>query len=65
MVHAATSNKGDLNSLMMYEGSKYRELVEILGTQVGQKKQDQLVQELGHAQMLPVIRNAQLQMGID
>lgn len=57
-VHAATSNKSDLNSLMMHEGNKYRELVEMLGSQFGQKKQDQLVQEVGHAQTLPVIRNA-------
>ena len=40
MVHAATSNKTDLNSLMIFEGSKYRELVEILGTQLGPTKQE-------------------------
>lgn len=34
-VHAATSNKSDLNSLMMHEGNKYRELVEMLGSQFG------------------------------
>ena len=38
MVHAATSNKNDLNSLMIYESSKYRELVDIVGIYIEVRK---------------------------
>lgn len=54
-----------MNALIIYEGARYTELVHTFGVALGSKKMEDLTSDLGRAQNLPVIRNAQRQLGID
>lgn len=63
-LHHTITSKHELNSLMIYEGARYKELIQMIGSTLAPASVDGLTKNLGRSeQTYPVIRNAQRQFG--
>ena len=56
--HNVISKKDELNSLMIYEGARFRELVRTFGIAQSSEAVEKTIGDLGHVDKLPVIKNA-------